>query len=151
MEECRGGGTLHNLTIKVATSLYLLSILATACAAPLSETASSKECVERVLQAKIIRTDAKNHRFFVVSSKIKPADIKNNIPQLEKCFANTGWRPDWALSVFTDAKYAGYMDEKEIIPFHENNMWAKAYVLEYDQASKSLIKNPAINPQQILP
>jgi hypothetical protein len=55
------------------------------------------------------------------------------------------------LSLFTDAKYAGYKDEKNIIPYHEDNSWAKAYVAEYDSQANTLISYPAYKPKQILP
>lgn len=141
---------MNSLIIKAIVGIYLLSVFAVGCAATTKEV-SPKECVENTLKAQVVRVDDKNHRFFVVSRQTKASDIKDNLSQLEKCFLNTEFQPDWALSVFTDAKYAGYKDEEKIIPFHKNNMWAKSYVLEYDQASRSLIKNPAFHPQQIMP
>jgi hypothetical protein len=148
--ERQGGGILNNLTIRFAITCFLLSILTVGCATTTNEI-QSKECVENILKAKVVRVDDKNHRFFVVSNIIKSSDIKDNLIQLEKCFVDTKWQPDWALSVFTDSKYAGYKDEEKIIPFHKQNMWAKAYVFEYDHASRNLIKNPAINPEHIMP
>lgn len=150
MVERQGGGILNNLTNKFAITCCLLSIFAIGCAATANETLS-KECVENILKAKVVRVDNKNHRFFVVSSIIKTSDIKDNLKQLEKCFIGTKWQPDWALSVFTDSKYAGYKDEEKIIPLHKQNMWAKAYLFEYDHASRNLIKNPAFNPEHIMP
>lgn len=148
--ECQGGGILNNLTIKLLIGFYLLSVVIVGCASTSTEK-FSKSCVENILKAKVVRVDNRNHRFFVVGSKINASDIKNNLSQLEKCFIDTKWKSDWALSVFAETKYAGYKDEEKIIPLHKNNMWAKSYKLEYDQASKSLIKNPAINPEQIMP
>jgi hypothetical protein len=150
MEKRQGGGILNGLTIKFAAGVYLLSLLAVGCVANAKDV-SSRECVENILKAQVVRVDNRNHRFFVVGRQINVIDIKDNLSRLEKCFADTEWQPDWAISVFTDAKYAGYKDEDRIIPFHKDNAWANAYVLEYDRESGSLIQNPAVNPQQVMP
>jgi len=150
MEEPQGGGILNNLIIKVAFTTFILSISTTSCAAT-TNSASTKKCVEKVLGVDVVRVDDRNHRFFIASKKIDASAIKGNIAGLEECFKSTEWQQDWSLSVFTEAKYAGYKDEPNIIQYHKNNLWAKAYLLEYDHANKSLIKNPAVNPKQVLP
>ena len=141
---------MNNLNSKSAIIFCFVSIFAVSCSAGMNG-APSIACVEDILKAKVVRADDKNHRFFVVSNTIKASDIKNNLSSLRKCFAGTTWHPDWALSVFTDSKYAGYKDEEAIIPFHKQNMWANAYIFEYDQANKGLIKNPATKPEYIMP
>lgn len=148
--ELQGGGILNNLTIKFPLSLFLVSMLTTSCAATTSQK-SAKQCVEHILKVDVVRVDDINHRLFIVSKKTDVPAIKENITDLEKCFVKSQWQKDWSLSVFTDAKYAGYKDEENIIPHHKNNMWAKAYLLEYGHSNKSLIKEPALNPEQIMP
>lgn len=141
---------MNSLTIKINIFIYVIFFLTVGCAGTVKDN-TPKECVKNILNAKIVKEDERNHRFFLVSTKIKAKDILDNQSQLEECFVNTEWQFDWALSVFTDVKYAGYKDEERIMPFHKKNMWAKAYVLEYDQMSKSLIESPALNPRQIMP
>ena len=77
--------------------------------------------------------------------------IASKLDKLKDCFMSSNWHNDWSLSLFTHEKYAGYKDEERIIPYHKDNSWAKAYKAEYDSASNSLISNPALNPQQVLP
>nr|WP_319395073.1 hypothetical protein [uncultured Desulfobacter sp.] len=141
---------MNNLNSKLAIIFCLVSIFTVSCSAGMNGT-PSVTCVENILKANVVRVDDINHRFFVVSNTIKASDIKNNLSSLRKCFAGTNWHPDWVLSVFTDSKYAGYKDEETIIPFHKQNMWAKAYIFEYDQANRSLIQNPATKPENIMP
>ncbi len=150
MEECQGGGSLNSLMTKTLISFCLLFTLTSGCAVTEKE-GSPKECVNNVLNLKVVRVDERNHRFFLVSKQIKAKDILNNQSPLQKCFLGTEWQSDWSLSVFTDVKYAGYKDEERIAPFHKNNMWAKAYLFEYDKISGSLIESPAFNPRQIMP
>jgi len=141
---------LNNLPIKFTVILLILSIFSIGCAKSKSEE-SAQACVERILHANVVRIDTSNKRFFIASQDITATDIKEKLPQLEECFLSREWNSDWSLSGFTDAKYAGYKDEADIIPYHKDNTWAKAYVFEYDHATNSLVKNPATNPEQILP
>ncbi|WP_141699283.1 hypothetical protein [Candidatus Thiosymbion oneisti] len=119
------------------------------CAATHSSEAA--DCVENILNVDIVRIDETNHRFFIVGNMIKALDIKNNLVQINRCFVGTPWKDDWALSVFTEAKFAGYKDEEHIIPYHSDNSWAKAYTMEYDRFTKTLTINPATDSTQLMP
>lgn len=138
-----------SLTSRATITIYIWVILFAGCAN--TPTNNAEVCVERTLNVDIVRTDEKNHRFFIADSELKALDIKNKLNQIEKCFINNPWQPDWALSVFSEAKFAGYKDEESIIPYHKDNKWANSYIIEYDHSTKSLIKNPAINPEKLIP
>lgn len=149
-EERQGGGILNSLMIKVAFTIFLLSVSTASCAATTSSISTTK-CVEKVLGVDVVKVDDRNHRFFIASKIVDASAIKGNITGLEECFKNTEWQQVWSLSVFAEAKYAGYKDEANIIQYHKDNLWAKAYLLEYDHANRSLTKNPAVNPKQFSP
>ena len=144
-----GGGNLNSLTSKFIIIMYMAAVFTVGCA-----TTSNKDlanCVELILDGEIVRIDEKNHRLFIAGRGITALDVKKKLSQIEKCFVNTPWQQDWALSVFTEAEFAGYKDEKNIIPYHQDNRWAKSYILEYDHFTKSLITNPATNPERLMP
>lgn len=119
----------------------------TACAVTSPDTMAT--CVGYALKAKVVRIDERNHRFFLASKTLKARDIKLNISKVEQCLAYSYWKTDFALSLFTEAKFAGYRDEANIIPWHKGNHWAKAYVAEYNHRSKSLLRNPAMGPEEV--
>ncbi|MEN8179212.1 MAG: hypothetical protein ABFS39_11440 [Pseudomonadota bacterium] len=140
---------MNNSINKILVFIIVVTTSAIGCTTTLNR--ESVNCIERILNVEVVRIDEKNHRYFIVSKEIKALDVKNKINIMDKCFSNTPWQRDWALSVFTEAKYAGYKDEQKIIPYHIDNTWAAAYTVEYDHFTKSLIKNPATNPEQLMP
>ena len=56
----------------------------------------------------------------------------------------TDWSGDWSISVFSKVRFAGYKDEENIIPYHKNDQWAKAYLAEFNGAELAVIKYPAL-------
>ena len=151
MTNDQGGGILNNSIIKaiLANVLMLCCFFSTACATDLSN--SKVECIQEILGSKIVRVDNKNERLFVVNKDLTPALLSAKLSSIKSCLKNSVWANDWAISVFTEEKYAGYKDEKNIIPFHKKNEWAKAYKIEYLNSSSTIIKNPALKPEEIRP
>ncbi len=88
--------------------------------------------------------DKKNHRYFVIQRETSMASDKELHSELSTCFAKTDWGNDWHISLFSEARFAGYKDEKKIIPLHKNNQWSKAYLAEYDGIMNSVTKQPAL-------
>lgn len=146
MEKNLGDGILNSLTNKFILPSIVLGLVSLSCTAQPNNKLST--CVESALKVKVARVDDENHRVFIVGKEVNSDDIKNNLSSLNKCFLNTSWKADWSLSLFTDAKFAGYKDEKSIIPYHKNNQWAKSYILEFDNSEKTMIKNPAVSPSR---
>ncbi len=101
-------------------------------------------CVEKSLKAKVVRVDEQNKRLFVVHPTLTSEEFNANLAGIKACIGGKAWGDDWAISVFTDQKYAGYKDEKSIIPFHKDNAWAKAYRFEYSNSESKLLKSPAL-------
>jgi hypothetical protein len=130
-----------------ANALMMCLLFSAACATVLSN--SNIECVKKILDSKIVKADNKNQRLFVVDEDLTPELLSSKLSSIKLCLKNSAWNNDWAISVFTEEKYAGYKDEKNIIPFHKNNEWAKAYKIEYLNSSGTMIQDPALNPKEI--
>lgn len=92
----------------------------------------TNQCVEVVLNVKVVKIDKENQRLFIVSPTVDAQDIADHIKELQACFESNGWCTNWSLSLFSDEKYAGYKDDPAIIPYHEDNSWAKGYIAEVD-------------------
>jgi hypothetical protein len=59
------------------------------------------------------------------------------------------WGDDWQASLFSDARYAGYKDEKRVEPFLINGTWARNYLAEYDNRSGVFTLYPLL-PEKML-
>jgi hypothetical protein len=129
--------------------IFLSCFLSTACASKLSN--AKVVCVERILDAKVVKLDNKNQRLFVVSEDLTVEHFYTKLKDIKACLNNSAWDSDWAISIFTKEKYAGYKDEKKIIPLHKNNEWAKAYKIEYLNSSGAIIRDPALSPKETKP
>jgi hypothetical protein len=125
---------------------YLLS---TACAAGLSN--EKIDCIKNILDAEKVRVDNQNQRLFVTDKNLTAQIFSSKLNKIKICLKNSSWNSDWAISVFREEKYAGYKDDKNIIPFHKNNEWAKAYKIEYLNSSGIIIMDPALSPKEIKP
>jgi hypothetical protein len=147
----QGGGTLNNSIIRIILTHFLIMCcsFSTACATDLSK--GKIECVKNILNSKIVKVDNKNQRLFIVNKNLTPELLSSKLSNIQLCLENSTWNSDWAISVFSEEKCAGYKDEKKIIPFHQNNEWEKAYKIEYLNSSGTIIKNPAISPEEIKP
>lgn len=141
------GGILISLINKCF--LILVVSTGTGCSSNQSKNLTPQLCVEKVLNVKIVRTDEKNKRYFLVDSNFSEEKIINNITKLRQCFISTDWSGNWSISLFTEKKYAGYKDENGIVQYHRENKWAKSYQFEYSEKDKQLIYFPAINPEII--
>ncbi len=133
----QGDGVLNSLANKYLFTLTLL-FSQVSCAANSTETVQN--CVQQTLGFEVVRTDPINHRFFVVSNTQFKVESLSNLA-LDQCFHEMSWQDDWSISVFSSAKYAGYKDEKDIIPLHADNKWINAYLAEID--SSGVILTPA--------
>ena len=98
--------------------------------------------------AKIVRIDDRNERVFVV---VKIDQINTTAKarkllfplqaSLKQCRPN--WGRTWAVSFFSDAKYAGYKSDDNLAALVANGSWARAYLGEYERQTQRLILNPA--------
>lgn len=98
--------------------------------------------------AKIVRIDDRNERIFVVAQEgqinTSAKARKVLLPvqaSLKQCRPN--WGRTWAVSFFSDAKYAGYKSDDNMAALVANGSWAKAYLAEYERQTQRLILNPA--------
>lgn len=98
--------------------------------------------------AKIVRVDDRNERIFVIArdDQINTTAKARKLllplqASLKQC--RPGWGKEWAISFFSDAKYAGYKSDENMAAFVANGRWAKAYLGEYERQTQRLILNPA--------
>lgn len=98
--------------------------------------------------AKIVRIDDRNERIFVIAQEgqinTTAKARKLLLPlqaSLKQCRPN--WGRTWAVSFFSDPKYAGYKSDENIAALVANGSWAKAYLGEYERQTQRLILNPA--------
>lgn len=98
--------------------------------------------------AKIVRIDDRNERIFVIA-RVEQINTtakarKLLLPleaSLKQCRPN--WGRTWAVSFFSDAKYAGYKSDENVAALVANGSWAKAYLGEYERQTQRLVLNPA--------
>lgn len=128
--------------------LILMSLFMTSPACSGAEQVDIVKCFEAKTQMVVARVDEKNHRIFAIPTIEQQSEemLLNSIRSSAPCFSDSNWSSDWSVSLFTSKKFAGYKDEKHIIPYHQNNEWAKAYIGEYSGSSQSYIRNPAVEP-----
>ena len=98
--------------------------------------------------AKIVRIDDRNERIFVVvqegqintSAKARKLLLTLQV-SLKQC--RPDWGRAWAVSFFSDPKYAGYKSDENMAALVANGSWAKAFLAEYERQTQRLILNPA--------
>lgn len=98
--------------------------------------------------AKIVRIDDRNERIFVVvhadqiNTSAKARKLLLSLQaSLKQC--RPDWGKTWAVSFFSDAKYAGYKSDENVAALVANGSWANAYLGEYERQTQRLILNPA--------
>jgi hypothetical protein len=143
----QGDGSLNSLTVRFVIVIFLF--IAVGCNAESHSLVEAQKCVENTLGYRVVRIDERNHRFFLSGSAAKAKSIELKIDQLRQCFSSSDWSGVWSLSVFSDEKYAGYKDEKDIVHYHADNSWANAYIAEYSEDTHELVSYPAIDPKVI--
>ena len=143
-----GGGILNNSISKVLLLLWLIvSVVGYSNA---GSTTTGIECaVSAIGEDRIARIHHEQKRFFMISQSVDVQSFRELIGVMTICFSGNDWDQQWALSVFSEKKFAGYMDEPEIVPFHENYQWAKGYLAEYDSSTGILTLDPLISPRTI--
>ncbi|MBV1856912.1 MAG: hypothetical protein KUG77_00775 [Nannocystaceae bacterium] len=99
----------------------------------------------------LARTDAANHRAFLVWKAVPERDgITALVTRARHCMtADTGWAESYSISVFSHARFAGYMTEAHIMPLVESGDWDSAYLAEYDHAARQLTLMPLIAPEEV--
>ena len=117
--------------------LFTLTLLFSQVSCAASSMDTIQNCVQQTLGSEVVRTDSLNHRFFVVPNTQFTVESLSNLA-LDQCFDEMSWQDDWSISVFSNAKYAGYKDEKDIIPLHADNKWTNAYLAEIDSSGVTL-------------
>lgn len=142
---------MNNSIIRLLSvnALLFWFLLSTACAAGLSNV--KIECIKNTLDSEKVKVDNLNQRLFIIDKNLTAQILSSKLNKIKICLKNSSWNSDWAISVFTEEKYAGYKDDKNIIPFHKNNEWAKAYKIEYLNSSGIIIIDPALSPKEIKP
>jgi hypothetical protein len=85
-----------------------------------------------------VRVDEERQRFFIQQSQATLESLNPLITKIQGCLNSHVWKDNWSLSVFSEKKFAGYKDEPNIIPFHNNDEWSKGYLAEFDAASNTL-------------
>lgn len=98
--------------------------------------------------AKIVRIDDRNERIFVIAQlwqfNTTAKARKLLLPlqaSLKQC--RPDWGKTWAVSFFSNAKYAGYKSDENVAALVANGTWAKAYLAEYERLTQRLILYPA--------
>jgi len=111
---------------------------------PAAEAATSpRSCLRLDLAPlKIVRVDEPQRRLFVSGAGAGEA-LDARIRDLESCFGFTEWAGRWSLSVFADGALARYKDDPQVVEAVKDGRWARAYLAEYDAATKKTTRNPA--------
>jgi len=97
----------------------------------------------------LVRVHKEQQRFFIQEQQVTHENLRPVIAKISACLKNHEWKEKWSLSVFSDKKLAGYKDEPNIIPFHNNDEWSKGYLAEFDASSHILTLNPVVKPETI--
>jgi len=136
--------------------IFLLAIVALYVAArtvvyffpPLSDVTPNEYVELLVGQDDFVRMDEQNKRFFIIRSRLDIEAtwilVKKNQQFLDRYFQD--WSHRWALSIFSNRKFAGYKDNPALLPFVQSGEWARGYLAEYDAATGILTLDPATKP-----
>jgi len=108
----------------------------------------SQEACKSDDSARIVRIDDRNERIFVIAQigqiNTTAKARKLLLPlqaSLKQC--RPGWGRAWAVSFFSDSKYAGYKSDDNMAAFVANGSWSRAYLAEYERETQRLVLNPA--------
>ena len=105
------------------------------------------------LDGRVVRFDDGGKRVFV-HAQLAEIDSPRKAQQFLRSLQQTvrecrqSWGNDWSASVFSNATYAGYKDEKQLEEVVKDGRWSRAYVGEYDRSSQKLTLNPA-DPKKV--
>lgn len=97
----------------------------------------------------IVHVDDRNERLFVIATSetvTNSYEVRSLLHGAKDFVARCkkSWSQSWAVSIFSEAKYAGYKDETQIRQFVVDGTWEKGYLAEYDNHSHVLILFPLI-------
>lgn len=133
---------MNSLNFK--NGLVLVALLASVQSCAEEKPVDVAKCFAEKTGMQVAKVDQRNHRIFAIPEQRTEEAIISQIESSEECFRGSSWSGDWSISLFAEEKYAGYKDEKHIIPYHQNNEWAEAYLGEYDGAEKVYTGLPAL-------
>ena len=109
-------------------------------------------CLESQYGKTLVRTDGDNHRIFLTWTSATTPDRDGLVALLrraESCMeADPQWAEQYSISVFSAAKYAGYMTEERILPLVKSGEWEQAYLAEFDRATGILTFSPVVSPTE---
>lgn len=125
-------------------AFLLVPLLTATCASAATDT----RCDARDDLA-IVRVDERNRRLFVSAGaeRIASRDSAGRLVAAASDYVGTcqaAWGSDWNLSVFSEAKYAGYKSDPGIAQYLTDGSWAAAYLAEYRAVENQLIRFPVI-------
>jgi len=111
--------------------------------AAVEATTSPRSCASLELTPlRVVRIDDRQRRLFAAAGA-PGAQLEARVHDLETCFGFTEWAGRWSLSVFTDPTLARYKDDPQVTEAVKDGRWARAYVAEYDSASRKMTRDPA--------
>lgn len=95
-----------------------------------------------------MRIDDRNERIFVIAQVWQfntPTKARKLLLPLQASLkqCRPDWGKTWAVSFFSNAKYAGYKSDENVAALVANGSWAKAYLAEYERLTQRLILYPA--------
>lgn len=95
----------------------------------------------------VLKEDAKSKRVFVQSTEERTKDLVYTLLLIEEIDSfisscRPEWIDDYAVSFFTDPKYAGYQDDESVQPFILDGTWEKSYLAEFDKSVTTLTRFP---------
>ena len=95
----------------------------------------------------ILKLDKKSKRVFIQSTVEEITDlvyaellIREIDSYMQTC--RSDWSNEYAVSFFTDRKYAGYHDDESLQPFILDGTWEKSYLAEFDKFVSTLVRFP---------
>lgn len=139
-------GTHNMLDLRYGWLTGILSICAGMTVAACAFARANASCMPPPTLS-IVRIDERNERLFVQASPEIVSDLGNVKELLRKTkeyveTCHTIWSRNWSVSIFAEAKYAGYKDEGKIRGYVMDGSWEKAYLGEYDNHNGLLIRFP---------
>lgn len=114
---------------------------------------ATSDC-EKLLEANhVLRVDDAAKRLFVLSGERAVTDkesaaktIRELSSTIEKCGYH--WDREWSVSFFATAESAGYKDDSRVTERVVSGAWARDYLAEFTNSTRTLVQFPAIPAQR---
>jgi hypothetical protein len=100
----------------------------------------------------VVRIDEGNQRVFI---QAKPGVVRRR-EELKRLLTDArtfvqkcrpAWSDRWWVSLFSEAKYAGYKDDKEVLQYVRDGSWSLKYLGEYESEKGLFVMYP-VQPQK---